>query len=482
VYVGANDGMLHAFDANTGKELFAFIPNAVYSNLIQLTYPIYNQNHLFFVDSSPNAADVQFSDGSWHTVLVGGEGAGGKSIFALDVTDPDAMTSEASVAQHVLWEFTDSDLGYTFGKPKVATTNAGTFVFFGNGYDSTSETPYLYALNPQTGAVAAKINLCSFDTGACNTSEPNGLSAVRVVNSSGSLTGADVLYAGDLQGNVWRVDLSNSDPGKWTASLLFKAVDPSGNPQPITTTPIVTLNPDFPRLPGLMVFVGTGRLLTTNDLDSTQIQSEYGLYDAMPNASVITRSQLVQQTITSTQITSASGTTVNARTVTANQVDLPSKMGWYADFSLSPGEAVVTEPILINGALFVTTDQPTGATCVGGFNSYTYAFDYRNGGLFPAPILDVAGAGQISTTEPNVVGVYLGNVFSSGPVGLSGSLGSGSANEALLINESGYATAGGAYTSGQNVCTGGASSCGDPILSMLARTGGQSRTAWWEIR
>ena len=485
IYVGANDGMLHAFDAQTGQELFAYIPNAVFPNLIKLTYPLYNQNHLFFVDGSPGAWDVQFSDGSWHTVLVSGEGAGGQSIFALDVTNPAAMTTEASVAQNVLWEFTDADLGYTFGTPQVATTNAGTFVFFGNGYDSAPETPYLYALNPQTGAVAAKINLCSFDTSACNPNEPNGLSAVTVVNSSGNTTGANVLYAGDLQGNVWRVDLSNSNPADWTASLLFKALDPSGNPQPITTAPIVTLNPDYPRLPGLMVLVGTGQLLTANDLDSTQIQSLYGLYDAMPNGAVITRSQLVQQTITATTITSSGGTTIDARTVTSNQVDFPSQMGWYIDFNLSPGEAVVTEPALIDGALFVTTDQPSGITCQGGFNSWLYAFNYRDGGLFPVPVLDATNSGTVSSTEPNVSGVSLGNVYASGPRTASGSF--GSANQAIFINESGTPTSAGAdtgYSTGgaSPTCTGGTSTCGDPILTKLARIGGMGRTAWWEIR
>ena len=486
IYVGANDGMLHAFNAQTGEELFAYIPNAVFSNLIKLTYPLYNQNHLFFVDGSPGAWDVQFSDGSWHTILVSGEGAGGQSIFALDVTNPAAMTSEASVAQDVLWEFTDSDLGYTFGTPQVATTNAGTFVFFGNGYDSSAETPYLYALNPQTGAIAAKINLCSFDTSACNPNEPNGLSAVTAVNSSGSPTGANVLYAGDLQGNVWRVDLSNSNPADWTASLLFKAVGPAGNPQPITTAPIVTLNPDYPRLPGLMVFVGTGQLLTTSDLDSTQVQSLYGLYDAMPNGSVITRAQLVQQTITATTVTSSAGTTIDARTVTSNQVDFPTQMGWYIDFSLSPGEAVVTEPALVDGALFVTTDQPSGISCVGGFNSWLYAFNYRDGGLFPVPVLDATDSGTVSSTEPNVAGVSLGNVYASGPRTASGSF--GSANQAIFINESGTPTAAGAdtgYGTGGGLssnCTGGATACGDPILTKLARIGGMGRTAWWEIR
>lgn len=483
IYVGANDGMLHAFDAATGEERFAFVPNGVFSSLIQLTYPLYNQNHRFFVDGSPAAWDLQFSDGSWHTILVSGEGAGGDSIFALDVTDPTSMTSETSVAKDVLWEFTDGNLGDTFGTPSLAATNAGTFVFFGNGYDSASETPYVYALNPQTGAIAAKINLCSFDTSACNSSEPNGLSAVTLVNSTGSLSGANLLYAGDLQGNVWRVDLSNSNPANWTATLLFKAVDSSGNPQPITTAPIVTLNPDFPRLPGLMVFVGTGELLTASDLTSTHIESMYGLYDAMPNGSPITRSQLVQQTLSATTVTTSSGGTVDARLVTTNKVSLPTQMGWYIDFSLSPGEAIVTQPSLIDGALIITTNQPSGISCQGGFNSWLYALNFKNGGLFPVPILDETESGTVSTSATPVAGLFLGNVYSSSARVVTGALGNGASLD-ILINQSGTSTASGAYTSygsPKPPCTGGAATCGDPILNMLGTGGQQSRTAWWQI-
>lgn len=480
LYVGANDGMLHAFNAATGNELFSFIPYAVFSNLIQLTYPLYNQNHLFFVDGSPGAWDVQFSDSSWHTVLVGDEAGGGNSVFALDVTNPSSMTSEANVAKDVLWEFTDSNLGDTFGTPSVASTNAGTFVFFGNGYNSAAETPYLYALNPQTGAVAAKINLCSADASACNSSQPNGLSQVTLVNSSGGLAGANLLYAGDLQGNVWRVDISSSTPANWTATLLFKAVDSSGNPQPITTSPVVTLNPDFPRLPGLMVFVGTGRLLTTSDLSSAQIQSMYGLYDALPNGSPITRSQLVQQTLSATTITTVNNTTVAARTVTSNPVKLPTQLGWYIDFSVAPGEAVTTQAILVEGALIFTTNQPSGIACQGGFNSWLYALNFRDGGLFPVPVLDENESGTVSSSQTPVAGLYLGDVYASSPRATSGALGNGSANLDILVNESGYSSTGGYTSYGENN-GGSASTGGDPILNVLGAGGGQSRTAWWEM-
>jgi type IV pilus assembly protein PilY1 len=487
IYVGGNDGMLHAFDAATGIERFAFIPHAVFSNLIDLTYPTYNENHRFFVDGSPQAWDVQFSDNSWHTILVSPEGAGGKSLFALDVTNPAGIINETSLANSVLWEFTDGNMGLTFGPPSLALTNAGSLLFVGNGYDSPTEQPYVYALNPQNGSIVAKLNLCSFAPSACNAAMPNGLSTVTLVNSTGSLSGpANVLYAGDLQGNVWRVDISNASTSNWTASVLFQATDPSGNPQPITTQPVVSLNPDFPRLAGTMVFVGTGQLLATTDLTTTQTESLYGLYDAMPNASVITKASLVQQTLSTASVTTVSGSTVDAVAVSSNLVSLPTQMGWYLNFSLNAGERVITDPVLYSGALIITTNQPTTSDCETTTNSWFYEFNYMDGGRFPGPMFDVTESGGVSSSEPNVAGVFLGNVYSSGARITSGSLGNGTAGMDILINESGNSTVAGSYSSfGQNqlpACNGGPSVCGDPITGILGKGGGQSRTAWWEIR
>ena len=148
IYVGADDGMLHAFDAATGNERFAYVPRGVYGNLINLVSPFYNARHLFFVDGSPQVTDVQFADSTWHSVLFGNEGAGGKSIFAIDVTDPTTLSSEGAVASAVLWDFTHIDMGLGYANPQLANTSAGTLLFVGNGYDSTNEKPFLYALNP----------------------------------------------------------------------------------------------------------------------------------------------------------------------------------------------------------------------------------------------------------------------------------------------------------------------------------------------
>ncbi|MGH8398802.1 MAG: pilus assembly protein, partial [Gammaproteobacteria bacterium] len=144
VYVGANDGMLHAFDATTGEEKFAFVPNGVFQNLTNLTSTTYNLAHQFFVDGSPSAGDVKFANGTWHTVLTGGLNDGGDSIYALDVTSPSSLSSESQVASSVLWEFTDSTLGLTYSQPVLALTNVtsvtnanpnGFLEFFGSGYN-----------------------------------------------------------------------------------------------------------------------------------------------------------------------------------------------------------------------------------------------------------------------------------------------------------------------------------------------------------
>ena len=203
VYVGANDGMLHAFIAtadqsDSGKEVFAYIPNAVLGNLNKLTNTNYINNHVYFVDGSPTAGDVCFNSCSgvsdWRTVLVGGLNGGGKSIYALDVTNPAAdVTDETTAASRFLWEFTDStDLGYTFSKPIIARLTDGTWVaIFGNGYNSTGDKAVLYVVNVQTGALIQKIT-------TPGTGSPNGLSSPTPVDTNADNI-VDFVYAGDLR-------------------------------------------------------------------------------------------------------------------------------------------------------------------------------------------------------------------------------------------------------------------------------------------
>ncbi len=250
LYVGANDGMFHAFNANTGAEVFSFIPNAVYNNLAGFTSTVYNQSHQFFVNGSPQSKDVQFADGTWHTIVASGENSGGNSIFALDITNASSISLENSAAAAVLWEFTDADLGLTFSQPQIAqigtpNTNPATFaVFFGNGYNSTNNKSVLYAVNPQTGAIIRKIDLCAAVANSCDATVPQGLSTVAVAHKDGIQSYPIThVYAGDLQGNLWSVNVSDANPNNWTVRLLFQARDASGAKQSITTAPVITLNP-----------------------------------------------------------------------------------------------------------------------------------------------------------------------------------------------------------------------------------------------
>jgi type IV pilus assembly protein PilY1 len=485
LYVGADDGMLHAFDAVTGNERFAYIPTGVYGNLINLVSPYYNSRHLFFVDGSPTSSDVQFSDASWHTVLFGTEGAGGSSVFALDVTNPSTISSEALLASAVLWDFTDVDMGLTYANPAVANYGASQLVFLGNGYDSPNEKPFLYALNPQTGAIytnagaTAKIDLCAALPTACNLALPNGLSSAIAVNSSGqAAAAANIVYAGDLQGNLWRVDVSNPNPSLWTVSVLLQARDSLGNPQPITTAPVATLNPRYPQIPGSLVFVGTGQLLGAPDLSTTHVQTIYAAYDpTTPYALPLTRAggSLVQQVLSSATI----GATEVA-VVTGNAVTIPTNKGWYIDLTLNSGERVVNTPLLKSGALVVTSTQPASSPCTAGGSSFLYVINYATGSAFPSPQFTVNGNTGFTTSNTVTNG---SNPPGDSVVPIGTALGSGFYANATFLNSPACSGAGcvGAPPPGYYYvynCPESGSACTPRLMKGSIK----HRIAWWEVR
>ena len=468
IYVGANDGMLHAFNASTGAEAFAFIPNGVFANLANLSTATYNNNHQFFVDGSPTAGDVKFSGGTWHTVLAGGLNDGGNSIYALDVTNPSAITSESGVCIPgayptsancaVLWEFTDPHMGLSYSQPAFALTNDiasthanpnGFLLFFGSGYNNSDGNPYLYALNPETGRIVSKdvaapgkplggINLCkAVAPNPCNAALPNGLSGVTVINDTGSIGAPNTtVYAGDLQGNVWRVDISAADPKNWVVTLLFQARDSSGNPQPITVTPVVSLNPALPSAIGTVVYFGTGQYLGAPDIINPNTQSFYGVLDN-GSGTTVTRASLVQQVISATSEV-IGGVNVTVRTVTNNAVNWSSQPGWFMDLPIA-GERVVTNPRLFNGEVVFTTYVPSAAAlCAGGGQAFLMVLNFQNGGSFPQPQLDLNGDGMLNGSDQvgglNPVGLSLGNVFASAPTILSASLGAIQAVKLVTIS------------------------------------------------
>jgi type IV pilus assembly protein PilY1 len=309
--------------------------------------------------------------------------------------------------------------------------------------------------------VAPPINLCAKVPSACNTSVANGLSSVVAANLNGDLaSNATLVYAGDLQGNLWRIDISNVNPTLWTVTVLFQARNASGALQPITTTPAVTLNPNYPRFVGEMVFVGTGQLLGVGDLSTTQVQSMYGVYDnnSAPTTPIL-RANMVQQTLTNITINLIGGGTVAGRTDTMNTVNLLQKGGWYVDLSLLSGERSITDPQIDSGAVIFTSIQPSPNQCVGGDYSWLNLFNFATGGAFPSA--------PLTLTTQTVAGVSLGESDSSSPqVEINNG---GSSSREILVTESG---------TGTNISTNGTV----PIqgFNMVGST--LHRTAWTELR
>jgi type IV pilus assembly protein PilY1 len=498
LYIGANDGMLHAFDvsppnppppalpsATMGQELFAYIPRGVYANLVNLVNPYYNAQHRFFVNGSPQAGDVQFSDSTWHSMVVGTEAAGGNSVFALDVTNPALINSEAALANAVLWDFTDVDMGLGFSSPVITNTSYGWTVLVGNGYNSLNQKPILYALDPQFGTIVAKVDLCAAVAAAyCDLTTANGLSSLIAVNSGGQVAGlANIVYAGDLQGNLWRVDISNSNPALWGVTVLFQARDAAGNKQPITTKPVASLNPRYPQVLGTMVMFGTGEFLGVPDLTNENVQTIYGVYD--PPSSYVTplvRANLLQQTLSTSTIGA-----VQVRTISGTSPVVPTNKGWYMDLSLLSGERVINDPRLESGGeLVLTTYQPippAAGTCNASGSSYLMVINYATGGSFTSPQFDVNGDGKINTSDTvamtvgtstvNVapVGMSLGLVYASAPTIRSGSFTSGTG--IALITES---------TPGLGVSGAGTGGATPVIQPVILKGSSKNRTAWWEIR
>ena len=476
VYVGANDGMLHAFDASPsggGRELFAFVPNGVFANLANLTLPTYNASHLFYVDGSPSAADVQFSDGSWHTILVGGLNAGGQSIYALDVTHPSQLETPSGLAAHVLWEFSSPYLGDTFSQPQIASIDLnGTTTFvviFGSGYNNVDGNPYLFVVNAQTGQLIDQISLCSDVPSACNSNTPNGLSTPVVVSDVNNGTGVDdLVYAGDLQGNLWRIDLSSPTPADWTASVLFQ----TQADQPITTSPVVTFGPPGTPPGSLLVLFGTGQFLGTPDLTTTYTQSFYGVLDttapgATPPNKPISLNKLQEQTITDATYTytNSQGQTVSfpVRTTTSNTIDWQSQDGWYMNLPGS-GERVITNPRIEGGTVVFTTYTPSntsGSACSSGGYSYLMAVNYATGGAFPGPSLSLNGQNTLTSSDQvngqNPVGIGLGNGYAAAPTIISTR--PGEITDIKLVTLS-----------------------NNTISSWLEHSGNVGRLTWWELR
>lgn len=509
VYVGANDGMLHGFRAgsysvdastgaltynntnNDGKEVLAFVPQSVYANLNQYTDPQYN--HHYYEDATPTTGDV-FYGGAWHTWLASGLGAGGQELFVLDINNP-ANFSEANAASIVKADWTTAnltcvndancaqDLGYTFGTPQIRRFHNGDWgVIWGNGYNSTNGQAGIFIglIDPSSSSGTMSVYWISTGYGPAQDptgqNRPDGIGYVTAVDLDGDHI-TDYVYAGDLFGNVWRFNLTSSNPADWHVSdygntagtPLFSAVNATGTAEPITTKVEVVSVPSGLPSPGapnrLIVLFGTGKLIETQDstpnVTSSGVQSIYGVWDwgmsnwdngyttasqitvpasatqyaSLTTPPTINRSVLQQQTITSEiYSTNSTGTQVGLRTESSNTVswaDLTyngtqgTQYGWYLDL-VSPvngyqGEMVIYNPTIQNGVFLVNTTilGQQGLTCgVNNNGGWTMALDPSDGAMLTFNAFTVNNIGDY-------VGAFdaqtLQGIFSGITVGAVGS-------------------------------------------------------------
>jgi type IV pilus assembly protein PilY1 len=344
IYVGANDGMLHGFDTETGVEKIAFIPEQMLADLKNLADEDYS--HQYYVDGTPTVQDV-FINNKWRTVLVGGLGKGGQGVYALDITEGDFDNNEVDAKSTFMWEFSDQDdvdLGFTFSAPKIMLLNDGKFyAVVTSGYNnsvasdssdtsiSTTGDAVVFLIDLETGQLAHKLS-----TSVGTTDD--------AVNGLAELSGVDVnfdnkidyLYAGDLFGNVWKFDVSSDDDNDWTATSIFEATDDDGVAQPITAkvTPVYLEDRAL-----VMLLFGTGKYLEAEDAKSanTSLQTFYGIKDLYQQtvSSVISRDDLLEQNIVYqgdvTFYSDTDSVTEEIRITTTNIYSSTEESGWFID-------------------------------------------------------------------------------------------------------------------------------------------------------
>lgn len=397
VLVGANDGMLHAFDANDGSELWAYVPTAVIQNLHKLALKEYGQgSHQYYVDGAITVGDIciesdctDVRSSAWRTIAVVGLGKGGRSYFALDITD--------TTNPQILWEFdqgSDSDLGLSFGNP-IITKQAGRWVVLvASGYNNVSPGDgqgRLFVLNARTGAMISEIVA---NTGG---TDPALSGIAKISNWVDNIRLDDTtryVYAGDLSGRLWRFDLTNESV---TQLASF------GSGQSITTRPELAEVKTGTNSLKRVIFVGTGKYLGQGDLNDASLQSIYAvsdMLDATGWGDFRTAAGVVEQTLTK------SGAT---RTVTNKAVDWTTGPGWFVDLDTESGERVNVDFKIVSGVLAVVSNVPELSSCTVGGRSYIYFFDYRTGSSVQT--VDNAKVGEFLT---NALGVGLSVIRLSG--------------------------------------------------------------------
>lgn len=413
VFIGGNGGMLHGFSDADGTEVVAYVPKSVYGKLAKLTAQDYGSSsnfHSAFVDGPLLETDAYIatkkSTTAWANLLIGALGAGGTGLFALDVTD---LTSFD--ANNVLWEISsadDANIGYIYQRPAIGRLSGKWYAFFGNGAGSTNGKSVLFAVNLETGALKSLV----LDNGS-----GNGAMGVTLITNS---TTKDVMgaYVGDLQGNLWRVDMtSDAVSSGWKIGFkgnpLFIAMDSANVRQPITVAPSVMKHYKG----GSMVLFGTGRLIDTADPDSTATQSYYGVWDTTAIDSYSDSTQKPTWASLTNQRTKLQVQTIGSVnssgfiSMSSNTVDWSTQRGWYMDLTLPAaggGQRVLYPSVVLGEFVMVYTVVPAKAPVAcetSDGTGYNFLVPGLTGGLYSKPTLDTNGDGVVDSNDA-IVGGY----------------------------------------------------------------------------
>jgi type IV pilus assembly protein PilY1 len=416
VFVGANDGMLHAFDANNGEELWAYAPRITMKKLYAQASTTYATSHQFTVDGSPEVADVKIGN-RWRAVLVAGLNAGGRGYYALDVTDPAnpealwELCADPAVCSGINY---DADLGLSFGSAQIGTWKDGAGVerwvaFLTSGYNNVpgsdgvaggSGKGYVYVVDIATGAVLSKVG-----TGSGDTTTPSGLARISAISENPHIDPlATYVYGGDNLGQMWRFDFTDNKGAK-----VIRMGD-AGVKQPITTRPEVTMC----RVSGVaadgtetsavqrVVAFGTGRLLDLTDIASTDVQSTYVLKDS---GTPISAAQWRSSTMARQSLAKINNTST-AYSINGVPIDLATQQGWYLDFNQNSGERVNLDPQVIYGSLNMVTNMPSSSSsCKVGGTSNVYQLNVCTG----EPLIEVTVDAVGNSTEVMAAGRTLSN-------------------------------------------------------------------------
>ena len=379
LYVGANDGMLHALNGANGQEIWAYVPTMVMPKMYLLADENYATKHTYMVDGSPAVMDAFIGSG-WRTILVAGLNGGGRGYYALDVTNPGSPTALWEICSDpTLCKINDPDLGFTYGNPVITKrqSDGKWVVLFTSGYNNVGPGDgkgYLYVADLATGAILNKYGTGKGGDGVGTNPPPSGLSKITVLANNFNVDNTGVaVYAGDLLGNVWKFDLTG------TQLPTVRSLGNTGTGQPITTrVDVAKVGSD------VVVFVATGAYLGVTDLATTQLQTIYAIKDTNTDLGNL---RLNTGIVANVATVVGSNVTIS----TSKTVDWTTDLGWRVDLP-QPGERVNIDPLLIQGSLIVASNVPDQDACTAGGESFIYAFDYLNPN---AAVNSIWGAGVV---------------------------------------------------------------------------------------